>query len=90
MFRCSGRPGPRSTCHTGPDRVLAAQMGNHDAKYPCFAADGRRFKAVHQECGSETHYRICPRCHSQLPVRFEQRHPDDRAGRREGAGRRSI
>ncbi|CAA9445898.1 MAG: FIG00667524: hypothetical protein [uncultured Pseudonocardia sp.] len=70
MFRCSGINGPRGKCRTAADRVLAAHMGDHDAQYPAFTADGRRLKAVHEECGAETHHRICPHCHSRLPVHF--------------------
>lgn len=69
-FRCSGRPGPQGACHTAIDRVLAAQMGDHEAQYPSFEADGRRVRTVHKDCGSETYERLCPHCHSALPVHF--------------------
>ncbi|MBB5959595.1 GTPase SAR1 family protein [Saccharothrix tamanrassetensis] len=71
-FRCSGRIGSRKKCSPSLDRVLADQMNEHDPQMPVFDADGRKATAVHEPCGAETHYRVCPRCHSQLPVHFGQ------------------
>ncbi|MFD9700890.1 hypothetical protein [Lentzea sp. NPDC059081] len=71
-FRCSGRVGTKKRCETKLDRVLADQMGDHDPQYPVFDGDGRKSTAVHDACRAETHYRVCPRCHSQLPVQFGQ------------------
>ncbi len=76
LFRCSGRAGPKGkTCTTSIDRVLASQMGDHEPRFPVFAANGRKVTAVHRgtgACEEETNYRICPHCHSQLPVHFGQ------------------
>ncbi|MCS7477591.1 hypothetical protein ACFFQW_34600 [Umezawaea endophytica] len=69
-FRCSGRVGSRKKCTTSLDRVLADQMGDRQPQLPVFDADGRKPTAKHEPCGAETHYRLCPRCHSQLPVHF--------------------
>ncbi|GAB2842027.1 TRAFAC clade GTPase domain-containing protein [Lentzea nigeriaca] len=71
-FRCSGRVGVKKRCEMKLDRVLADQMGDHDPQYPVFDGDGRKSTAMHEVCQAETHYRVCPRCHSQLPVQFGQ------------------
>lgn len=52
------------------DRVLAEQMGITDPQFPAFEANGRRMSAVHADCKVETYQRLCPHCHSRLPVRF--------------------
>ncbi|MEV7099498.1 hypothetical protein AB0M80_42405 [Amycolatopsis sp. NPDC051045] len=70
LFRCSGLPGRRKRCSTSVDHVLGEQMGEFEPKPPTFAADGRRQEAVHPECEAVTHYRLCPRCHSTLPVQY--------------------
>lgn len=72
-FRCHGRLSPTGKqCQRQRDQVLDQRMGprrTHDLP-PDFAADGRRPTAVHADCEGETTYRICPVCHSALPVQF--------------------
>ena len=72
-FRCHARLSRTGKqCRRRRDEVLDQRMGprpSHDLG-PDFAADGRRPKAVCPECDGETNYRICPVCHSQLPVHF--------------------
>jgi hypothetical protein len=70
LFRCSGLAGRRKRCATSVDHVLGEQMGEFEPKPPSFAADGRKQEAVHPVCGAVTHHRICPRCHSRLPVQY--------------------
>jgi hypothetical protein len=57
-------------CGQARDELLAKRIGFMEPLPPAFKADGRRLTAVHPDCGDETTYRICPACHSQLPVRF--------------------
>ncbi|OEU99906.1 MULTISPECIES: TRAFAC clade GTPase domain-containing protein [Streptomyces] len=72
-FRCNTRLSPAGKkCERRRDQVLDDRMGprrSHDLG-PDFAADGRRPTAVCQDCKGETTYRICPVCHSELPVQF--------------------
>ena len=35
-----------------------------------FVANGHKLQALHQACGEPTGHRVCPHCHSQLPVQF--------------------
>ncbi len=70
-FRCTGRisrSGKR--CSPKIDTVLRARTGFSGALPPAFAAAGRRGEARCPECGGETRIRICPVCHSRLPVHF--------------------
>jgi hypothetical protein len=70
-FRCTGRisrSGKR--CSPQVDTVLRARTGFSGALPPAFAADGRRDEASCPECDGETRIRICPVCHSRLPVHF--------------------
>ena len=70
-FRCTGRisrSGKR--CAPQVDAVLRARTGFTGALPPAFAADGRRDEASCPECEGETRIRICPVCHSRLPVHF--------------------
>jgi Double-GTPase 2 len=70
-FRCTGRlsrSGRR--CAVEVDPVLRARTGFTEALPPAFADDGRQNSAPCPECGDETTIRICPVCHSRLPVHF--------------------
>ena len=70
-FRCTGRisrSGRR--CAAEADPVLRARTGFTEPLPPPFAGDGRRSSAPCPECGGETTIRICPVCHSRLPVHF--------------------
>ncbi|MET8824421.1 hypothetical protein ABZX40_07665 [Streptomyces sp. NPDC004610] len=72
-FRCHGRLSPAGKqCRRVRDQVLDERRGprpSHDLA-PDFAADGRRPTAPCPECKGESAYRICPVCHSELPVQF--------------------
>ena len=70
-FRCTGRisrSGKR--CLGQVDPVLRARTGYSGALPPPFTAPGRRDEASCPECAGETRIRICPVCHSRLPVHF--------------------
>ena len=70
-FRCSGqlsRQGKR--CEPGVDEALRDRIGFTGALPPVFAADGRQTSAECPRCGASTTTRVCPACHSQLPVHF--------------------
>jgi len=45
-------------------------MGDFDPQPPSFTAPWSKHTAVHSDCGTETHHRICPHCHSEFPVLF--------------------
>ena len=70
-FRCTGRVS-RTGRHCGQqiDTVLQDRTGFTGALPPTFAADGRATSARCPQCGDESMTRICPACHSQLPVHF--------------------
>lgn len=71
LFRCSGRIGPKDRCATSVDDILAARMGDFDPQPPSFTAPRwSKHTAVHSDCGTETHHRICPHCHSEFPALF--------------------
>jgi hypothetical protein len=70
-FRCTGpvsRGGQR--CAPEIDPVLRDRTGFGGAVPPAFAAEGHPDTAVCPDCRSETTIRICPVCHSRLPVHF--------------------
>jgi hypothetical protein len=70
-FRCSGRPSPTGrTCSRVRDPVIEARHGYTAPLPPAFKADGRKPRATCPTCRDETSYRLCPHCHSQLPVHF--------------------
>ena len=70
-FRCSGRIGPKGQrCKQEIDKLLSDRTGFVGALPPVFDADGRMRAANCPKCGGESTTRICPACHSQLPVHF--------------------
>ncbi|MER6996719.1 hypothetical protein [Streptomyces sp. NPDC000410] len=70
-FRCNSRMSPtQKRCPRKRDRILAERMGQRAEVGPDFAGDGRKPTAVCPDCDGETTYRICPVCHSTLPVQF--------------------
>ncbi len=70
-FRCTGRISRHGRhCAAEADPVLRARTGFTEPLPPPFAGDGRRSSASCPECGGETTIRICPVCHSRLPVHF--------------------
>jgi hypothetical protein len=71
IFRCTGRPGPEGeTCEPQRDDSLVRWLGISTPLPRTFDADGRRAKASCPHCHRESPYRICPTCHSRLPVGF--------------------
>ncbi|KAB8165724.1 hypothetical protein FH609_014990 [Streptomyces sp. 3MP-14] len=71
LFRCTTRPSPtRKRCEAIRDEVLLERLGQRRDGGPVFAADGRRLSATCAGCDGVTNYRICPVCHSTLPVQF--------------------
>jgi len=70
-FRCSGRIGSKGQrCAPEIDELLRGRTGFVGALPPVFDADGRMRAASCPRCGAESTTRICPVCHSQLPVHF--------------------
>ncbi|WP_327270190.1 hypothetical protein OG233_27645 [Streptomyces sp. NBC_01218] len=73
LFRCNARLSKAGKqCPRSRDQVLDQRKGprpSHDLG-PVFAADGRKSSAACPDCEGETNYRICPVCHSALPVQF--------------------
>jgi GTPase SAR1 family protein len=70
-FRCTGRPSKTGAqCTTSRDEILANQTGYNAPVFPSFEGDGRQTHATCPACGGDTNYRLCPNCHSQLPVHF--------------------
>ena len=71
MFRCTGRISRRGRrCNPEVDELLKARTGFGSALPPTFTADGRMSSAECPRCGDVSTTRICPACHSQLPVQF--------------------
>ncbi|RMI34747.1 TRAFAC clade GTPase domain-containing protein [Streptomyces triticirhizae] len=71
LFRCTTRLSPtRKRCAAERDEVLLERLGQHREGGPVFAADGRRPSATCPGCDGVTNYRICPLCHTTLPVQF--------------------
>ena len=71
QFRCTGqlsRAGNR--CPVAVDELLRDRTGFSGALPPPFTADGRLSAASCPTCGVESTIRICPVCHSRLPVHF--------------------
>ena len=64
------RPDQPAPAQLRPDEVLRDRTGFGGALPPAFAADGRMSSAVCPRCGDVSTTRICPVCHSQLPVHF--------------------
>jgi hypothetical protein len=70
-FRCTGRISPQGRrCAPEVDEVLRSHTGYTGALPPPFAARGRPGSADCPECGGDTTIRICPVCHSRLPIHF--------------------
>jgi hypothetical protein len=71
QFRCTGRVGKRGEpCPPEVDRVLQSRTGFSGALPPVFEADGRSNNAECPRCGGATTTRVCPTCHTTLPVHF--------------------
>src|SRR5262249_53011657 len=71
LFRCTGRISRRARrCLPEIDELLRDRTGYGGALRPAFTADGRMSSAECPRCGDVSTARICPACHSQLPVHF--------------------
>jgi len=71
LFRCSSRRSPANRrCELEIDKILADRTGVARELGPVFQADGRKASAVHEVCRDTTTTRVCPICHSRLPVQF--------------------
>ena len=76
LFRCHGRKPSRGgeQCKLGRDELLERRWGNTRDVGPIFQPSGlsrgKANAATCPDCGGVTNYRICPLCHSQLPVQF--------------------
>jgi hypothetical protein len=63
--------GPKGQrCTPEIDKLLRDRTGFAGALPPVFDADGRLRASSCPKCGAESTTRICPACHSQLPVHF--------------------
>ena len=67
-FRCAGGIG--RGCAPEADPVLRDRTGYAGALPPVFTADGRRTSAACPQCETLSTARVCPGCHSRLPVLF--------------------
>lgn len=67
-FRCVGGIG--RGCEPEVDPVLRDRIGYAGALPPVFTADGRQTSAACLRCGVASTVRVCPCCHSRLPVLF--------------------
>jgi GTPase SAR1 family protein len=71
QFRCSGRISRQGRrCEPQIDRLLRDRTGFSGAVPPVFAVNGRMTSAQCPQCGAESTTRVCPACHTQLPVHF--------------------
>lgn len=70
-FRCSGRPGPNGDrCEPEPDPRLENHFGITGERLHTFRDARHRYKAVCPTSQASTTTRVCPMCHSTLPVHF--------------------
>jgi len=70
-FRCSGRAGPDGKrCEPAPDPQRQNRLGAAGDELHTFRDIRHRYRSVCRESGAQTTIRVCPRCHSVLPVYF--------------------
>jgi len=70
-FRCSGRPGPNGDrCEPEPDRLLESRLGITGDRPHTFRDGRHRYRSVCPVSKAKTTTRVCPICHSTLPVHF--------------------
>jgi hypothetical protein len=70
-FRCSGRAGPGGErCEPAPDPQQESHFGSTGDQLHSFRDVRHRYRAVCPVSGAQTTTRVCPRCHSVLPVHF--------------------
>jgi hypothetical protein len=71
LFRCTGRTSRHGLrCDSRVDELLRDRTGFGGVLPPVFTDYGRRSAAECPDCKGETTTRVCPACHSQLPVHF--------------------
>ena len=72
-FRCSGRAAPDGKrCEPTPDALRENRFGTTGDQLHTFRDARHRYRSVCPESGAQTTTRVCPRCHSELPVLFGQ------------------
>jgi len=70
-FRCSGRPGPGGErCEPAPDPQQENRFGSTGDQLHTFRDVRHRYRSVCPESRAQTTTRVCPKCHSKLPVHF--------------------
>lgn len=70
-FRCTGFASQNGTaCKPELDEALQRYTGKATPLPPIFEGNGRKSQASCPTCHGESTYRICPQCHSTLPVDF--------------------
>ena len=70
-FRCSGRPGLQGNrCEPVPDPRLETYFGTTGDRPHVFQDGRHRYRSVCPQSGALTTTRVCPICHSTLPVHF--------------------
>ena len=70
-FRCSGRPGlSGDRCESVPDPQLEKYFGTTGDRPHTFGDGRHRYRSVCPVSGAQTTTRVCPKCHSTLPVHF--------------------
>jgi hypothetical protein len=75
-FRCTGRRSRAGkACSSATDPVLRERMGRAEALPPAFTVSPLRAllrEAACPACGDGTRHRVCPHCHSELPLHFSR------------------
>jgi Double-GTPase 2 len=70
-FRCSGRAGPGGErCEPTPDPQLEIHFGSTGDQLHTFRDVRHRYRASCPVSGARTTTRVCPMCHTVLPVHF--------------------
>jgi hypothetical protein len=70
-FRCSGRPGLDGTrCEPEPDERLERFFSAAGVRPHTFRDSRHRYKSVCPVSGTEAFERVCPSCHTTLPLHF--------------------
>ncbi|GAB3212318.1 hypothetical protein GCM10027294_37920 [Marinactinospora endophytica] len=71
LFRCTGLAGPDGErCQPREDVARLEQIGRREVLPPVFQADGRGLQGVCPDCGGRSDTKVCPVCHTRLPVGF--------------------
>jgi Double-GTPase 2 len=70
-FQCSGRPGPGGErCELEPDPIRASRFADTGDQLHTFRDVRHRYRSTCRISGAQTTTRVCPRCHTVLPVHF--------------------